>query len=169
MPHARRAPDELAETSRKRGLAGLAGDLRKALTRGPREWADLARAAAELALARIRIGRVHPARLGLVEHDGEFAVAALSPFQARHVERVAHGVNVMALRVPWRSDCLVRALAARRWLAAGGVASRLRVGARHDEDGAFMAHAWLTVGDRVVTGGDTSPYGEFVRSARAVR
>jgi len=66
----------------------------------------------------------------------------------------------------YSSDCLIRAVAARRWLAAGGVASRIGVGARHAEDGAFMAHAWLMVGERMVTDGDTTPYEEFVRVSR---
>ncbi len=66
----------------------------------------------------------------------------------------------------YSSDYLIRAVAARRWLAAGGVASRIGVGARHAEDGAFMAHAWLMVGERMVTDGDTTPYEEFVRVSR---
>ncbi len=166
MPNARPAPDDLAASLRKRGLAGLVSDLRKAASRGPRDWSDLLRAVAELARARIIVGSVAPARLGILGHGDDGAGEALTPAQARHVDRVAYAVNVMSLRVPWRSDCLIRAVAARRWLAAGGVASRIGVGARHDEQGAFMAHAWLTVGERIVTGGDTTPYGEFVRASR---
>jgi hypothetical protein len=166
MPDARPAPDELADLRRKRGLADLASDLRKALGKGPRVWADLARATGELALARFIVATVRPARLGLLDCGDGADEATLTPDQFRHVDRVAYAINVMSLRVPWRSDCLIRAVAARRWLAAGGVASRISLGARHDEAGAFMAHAWLTVGERVVTGGDVSPYGEFVRGAR---
>lgn len=29
-----------------------------------------------------------------------------------------------------------------------------------------MAHAWLMVGERMVTDGDTTPYEEFVRVSR---
>jgi len=98
-----------------------------------------------------------------MEQPLDAASGTLTPGQAARVDRVAHAVNVMSLRFPWRSDCLVRALAARRWLAASGVSSRLHIGARHEEDGTFMAHAWQTVGERLVSGGDPSPYAEFVR------
>lgn len=166
MPDARPAPDELAHLRRKRGIAGLARGLRKAWGRGPRIWMDLARATGELALARLALVTVKAARLGLLDGGETPRDEPLSPEKARHVDRVAYAINVMSLRVPWRSDCLVRALAARRWLSGGGVASRIAVGARHDEQGAFMAHAWLKVGERVVTGGDVTPYAEFVRPAR---
>ena len=66
----------------------------------------------------------------------------------------------MGLRVPWRSDCVVQALAARRWLARGGVGSTVCVGVRKDEQG-FQAHAWLKAAGRVVTGGDISSYAEL--------
>jgi hypothetical protein len=166
MPNARPAPADLAQPDRKRGLAGLANDLRKARGKGPRDWADLARAVAELGAARITVRLVEPRKLGIVGGGEDTPGQELTAVQVRLVDRVAYAVNVMSLRVPWRSDCLIRAVAARRWLAAGGVASRIRVGARHDEQGVFMAHAWLTVGERIVTGGDPVPYGEFVRGAR---
>lgn len=168
MPNARPAPADLTARDRKRGLAGLTSDLRKALHRGPLAWADLSRAVVELARARVAIAVVEPARLGLLEGGEGPADAALTPDQIRLVDRVEFAVNVMSLRVPWRSDCLVRAIAARRWLAAGAIASRIGIGARNGEDGAFMAHAWLMVGERTVTGGDTKPYGEFVRAQRGV-
>jgi hypothetical protein len=166
MPQARPAPDPAAERFRKRGLAGLASDLRKAGGRSPQTLADLLRAVAELAFARLTLRMVPPARLGLMDSEVAGAGEGLTPRQGLHLDRVAYAINVMSLRVPWRSDCLVRALAARRWLALGGVSSRIAIGARHDEDGAFMAHAWLTVGERIVTGGDVTPYGEFSRILR---
>ena len=69
-------------------------------------------------------------------------------------------VAIMGLRVPWRSDCVVQALAARRWLARGGVDSDVCIGVRNDAQG-FQAHAWLKVGERIVTGGDVSSYAEL--------
>lgn len=164
MSKARPAPDDPTLSARKRGAVGLASDLRKAISRGPRVWADLARAVYELGAARIAVARVEPARLGVLERAVDGSDTCLAPVQQRLVDRVAYAVNVMSLRVPWRSDCLIRAVAARRWLSAGGVASRIAIGARHDADGAFLAHAWLMVGDRLVTGGDVSPYEEFVRA-----
>lgn len=139
-------------------------DLRKLGGKGPRDWADLVRAVFELALANRRLRRVHPRRLGLLGEGYDAAEGGLTAAEARLVDRVSWAVVVMGLRVPWRSDCLVQALAARRWLGRGGVATRIGIGVRRTEEGALMAHAWLKAGDRLVTGGDISPYGEFLRA-----
>lgn len=76
-------------------------------------------------------------------------------------ERLAYVIPRVGRRLPWRSDCLVQALAARRLLAAGGIASELHIGARKDAQGHFEAHAWLTVGGLVVTGWDIHGLSEF--------
>ena len=73
---------------------------------------------------------------------------------------MAYTISLMGLRVPWRSDCLVQALAARRWLARAAVASEIHLGVRKDEQG-FQAHAWLKIGEQIITGGDISSYSEF--------
>ena len=56
-------------------------------------------------------------------------------------------------RFPWRSDCMIQALAARLWLERAGIAPQVRLGARRGVDGALLAHIWLTVDGEVVTGG----------------
>jgi hypothetical protein len=84
---------------------------------------------------------------------------SLSERQRALVERVAYTLPVMGLRTPWRSDCLVQALAGRHWLARAGIAADIRLGVRTEAD--FGAHAWLKVGERVVTGGDVSTYAEL--------
>ncbi len=77
---------------------------------------------------------------------------------------MAFAIPRVAARLPWRADCMVQALAAQRWLAAHDIASSVRLGVRPRDDDEFEAHAWLTVGEAVVTGGDISPYSEFRRS-----
>ena len=74
------------------------------------------------------------------------------------IERVAFAIPRAAARVPWRSDCLVQALAGERWLSRNGVDTTLTLGVRKDLPAEFEAHAWLTAGDRIVTGGDVSGY-----------
>jgi hypothetical protein len=64
----------------------------------------------------------------------------------------------MARRVPWRSDCMVQAMAAQRWLASSNIPSTMTIGVRKDAPEGFGAHAWLQVGDAMVTGGDFSSY-----------
>jgi len=137
---------------------GLGHDIGTAWRRGPRVWRDVAIACWELALANAAFRRLPPGELPLLERDEDRA--PLSARQQSLVDRVAYIVPIMGLRVPWRSDCVVQALAGRRWLARGGVGSRICVGVRKDEAG-FAAHAWLKVGERIVTGGDVSIYAEL--------
>ena len=144
---------------------GLAHDIVTAGRRGPGVWRDVAIASWELALANVAFRRTPPGELSLLDRAAEAGVP-LSSAQHKLVERVAYAVPIMGLRVPWRSDCVVQALAARRWLARGGVGSSLCIGVRKDEQG-FQAHAWLKVGDRVVTGGDISTYAELPPSRMA--
>ena len=136
-------------------------DIVTAWRRGPGVWRDGAVAAWELALANRAFRRTPPGELPLLARDeGPGAGKALSARQQALLERVAYAVPIMGLRVPWRSDCVVQALAARRWLARGGIGSHLCIGVRNDGPG-FDAHAWLKVGDRIVTGGDVSHYAEL--------
>lgn len=72
--------------------------------------------------------------------------------------RIAYVLPRISARLPWRSDCLVQAIAGQNWLSALGVASEIRIGVEHPADGPFGAHAWLVHGDEVVTGGDISRY-----------
>ena len=140
---------------------GLGHDIVTAWQRGPGVWRDVAIAAWELALANRAFRRTPPGELPLLPCDrGAKGLAALTARQRSLVDRVAYAVPIMGLRVPWRSDCVVQALAARRWLARGDVGSSICIGVRNDEQG-FQAHAWLKVGERIVTGGDVSAYAEL--------
>jgi hypothetical protein len=74
-------------------------------------------------------------------------------------------------RVPWRSDCLIQAMAAAAWLDELGHGWTLNIGVRRGPGGALEAHAWLASGASVITGnlpdlGSFSPIplNDFVRS-----
>jgi hypothetical protein len=142
-------------------LLGLGHDIGTAWRRGPGVWRDIAIASWELALANWEFRRTPWGELALLlAADMTEGSKALTALQRSLVERVAYAVPIMGLRVPWRSDCVVQALAARRWLARRKIASSICIGVRKDEQG-FQAHAWLRVGDRIVTGGDISSYSEL--------
>ncbi len=134
-----------------------------AMRLGPSGWRDIARASLELALANRRLGS-RSAR-ELLRPDAPKSPAVLAPGQARLVERVAYVIPRMGELVPWRADCLVQALAAQRWLERAGVASDICIGVRRLDE--FEAHAWLKVGDRVVTGGDISSYQPILTPSEA--
>ena len=116
---------------------------------------DLATAGVELAIARVRLSSRH-ARALIAAPAME--AAQLDPRQAALVERVAYLIPRVSARLPWRADCLVQAIAAERWLARHGVATKLTLGVPRDKPADFEAHAWLSAGTRIVTGGDISGY-----------
>lgn len=123
------------------------------------------RAVVELALARREFARQAPA--ALAQGNRRIAQSARAPGQALpgdvvQVSRVAFVIPRIAARVPWRADCLVQALAAQNWLYSKGIATSLVIGAEISKDAGFNAHAWLTYGDTVVTGGDVTGYEELL-------
>ena len=113
----------------------------------------------ELALARIRLGS---AQVRDLAPEAAAESEAASPAGMKLAELLAYVVPRVARRMPWRSDCLVQALAARHWLGAQGVTSRLHIGSRSSAEKGFEAHAWLTVGELVVTGWDIENFAQFV-------
>jgi hypothetical protein len=121
--------------------------------------ADVTVAAKELAIARFNLRRTDVSRL-----LDETAPSA-GPCPAELVERVRLAIPRASRRVPWRSDCLVQALAARRWLERHHVATRLFIGVRDPGRAKIDAHAWLTCGELTVTGGDVAPYARLEKSS----
>ena len=137
-------------------------DLVVAWRRGPRFWGDASKSVWELIVAYRTLRFTPAARLPLRQAtQPSLPEAFLSVKQAMLIERVAYAIPVMAMRVPWRSDCLVQALAAQRWLTGAAIASQISLCVRKDGQ-KFRAHAWLKAGDRIVTGGDISSYAKLL-------
>lgn len=147
-------------------LAHVLRELPALAAAGPMRALDIARAAAELAFARVLLARKTVRQLGIPD----LTPAPSPPFhpdqqQQAQLDRIAKAIAIAVPRVPWRSDCLVQCLAARRWLATFGIPARIQIGMKREpRDGckdALLAHAWLAVGDIVVTGGDVSDFAAF--------
>lgn len=120
---------------------------------------DLLRATIELAIARWRIATSKPS--DLIEPRPARRRPAENP-DASATGRVAFAITAMGARVPWRSDCLVQALAGHRWLARLGIASDLNIGVRRAAGAPIQAHAWLKVGGDVLIGGDVADYSPLI-------
>lgn len=88
------------------------------------------------------------------------AMAADRPDTADELlaDRIGFVIARLAKRLPWRSDCMIQAIAAQDWLAAHGMASEIRIGVERPDGRPFAAHAWLVRADRVITGGDITRY-----------
>ena len=121
----------------------------------PHEWFDLLVATYELARARIRLRR--SAGQLLLAGQGKSHAPACGLARNR-IGRVRTAVGRMSHRLPWRTDCLVQAVAAHHWLRRHGLESALEIGARERGEDPFEGHAWLLCGDTVVTGGDLKAY-----------
>ncbi len=128
---------------------------------------DLALATGELLRAYCIIASQSTDRLGEENSLASGEGPALTISQAQLVERVAWAVPRAASVVPWRSDCLRQAEAARHWLMRHRVTTRLFLGARKSAAGTFEAHAWLMCGDKVITGGDATSFSPFTAGPTA--
>lgn len=140
---------------------GLGRDLGRARSLTFRTWVDLATAAAELGLARIRLAELGTGELAGQKSPRDRASPAVDANDAATIDRVAFAIPRMGARVPWKGTCLVQALAAQRWLARHGIGSEIMLGARKAADDGIDAHAWLKAGDRIVVGGDLEGYQAF--------
>ena len=131
------------------GAVGLRTSIARARQLALRDWFDLAVATSELAIARVRLDRS-----SVEDHLKEQAPEGqLREGDAERIERVRIAIRRAHHRVPWRSDCLVQALAAYRWLGRYGIWATVWVGVPETKQDPFEAHAWLTCGGQAVTGG----------------
>lgn len=101
-------------------------------------------------LARARIDhRLKPIKAVLQRFESPGSRADAT---AAEIELVGWAINSAAARVPWRSDCLVQAMAGSMWLDTIDRGHKLNIGVRKNTAGELEAHAWLTSGNQVVTG-----------------
>jgi hypothetical protein len=138
-------------------------------------WRDLGwlvvygmRAMFELVRARLAFARL--AAADIVARNEAAARAARGPrrgHNAAMLARIAYVIPRLSARLPWRSDCVIQAIAAQNWLAAKGLPSEIRIGVERPEATGFGAHAWLVHGEDVVTGGDVARYVVLLSSEQA--
>lgn len=124
----------------------------------------LGRALWELAIARLAHAYLSPraiAERNRLSRSTRRGLSSGSDMVEQEIDIVAYVIPGVARRLPWRADCLVQALAAQRWLRARKIGSCISMGVDKPAGGRFGAHAWLMVGDRVVTGGDISSFGQI--------
>ena len=106
------------------------------------------KACAKLAAARFELAR-KPVSTILTSLSNP---ATSTPASAEVVRLIGWAIASAGARVPWRSDCLVQAMAAAAWLHELGHGWTLNIGVRRGPGGALEAHAWLASGDEIITG-----------------
>jgi hypothetical protein len=113
------------------------------------DWIYLVIAVRELIIARVRYATRPSARI-VLELQDDFADSG--PIAEVDLQRLSWAIGAAAGVVPWRSDCLPQAMAARRWLRRSGVRSQFFIGVKKQGEH-VVAHAWLNCGEFTVTGG----------------
>lgn len=127
----------------------------------------LTAAAKELAIARLRHASVPVADLLRELRRPAAPAAALPAVERATVERIGWAVAAAGARVPWRSDCLLQAMAADRWLRRLGAAPEFFIGVDKDAAGGLRAHAWVRCDGIAVTGGSCEGLTHLVAPAHA--
>lgn len=152
-------PDHSSLPSRPAHLPRL---LQRALQLTATEWVLLFVAIAELLRARVALLTFSMESLTATPSDTN--APAPQPLQLARATRISWAIQSAAARVPWRSDCLVQALAAKRWLTREQIPSQLNLGVRVNASNIIEAHAWLRCDNVVVTGGNIDDYVTLVQS-----
>jgi hypothetical protein len=131
----------------------VASTARRAASLSLLDWRYLAIAVKELLMARIR----HASEpVGKILRELQDERIQLDDDTRGEVDllRLSWAIGAAAARVPWRSDCLLQAMAADRWLRRCGMQPEFFVGVAKDPGGQLEAHAWLRCGGAMVTGAD---------------
>lgn len=76
------------------------------------------------------------------------------PAQLRILKQVSSVIQITSRYTWWESACLVRAAAAMKMLERRRINSTIYLGTSKDEQGKFIAHAWLRSGSFYVTGAE---------------
>lgn len=122
----------------------------------PIKLALAAEALLALAHARVILHRTRPEDVlarnrAALRHDSGTTAGAGSA-------AIAFVIPRLAPRLPWRSDCLVQALAGQMMLSRRRITSEIVIGTAKQQDGSFEAHAWLTCEGSVILGGDVARF-----------
>jgi Transglutaminase-like superfamily len=124
--------------------------LRRAAGLSLLDWRYLAIAVRELLIARTRHATQPTGKILL-----QLQEARRPPKKVANgtvdVARLSWAIAVAAARVPWRSDCLLKAMAADRWLRRHHLQPQFYLGVQRSGAG-LAAHALLRFGDVTVTG-----------------
>lgn len=76
------------------------------------------------------------------------------PASAEAVDKICWSVRAASVRVPWRAMCFERGLALQWMLRRRGTDARLVYGARLQDEEGLDAHVWVTLGERILIGGE---------------
>ncbi|MBP3961799.1 lasso peptide biosynthesis B2 protein [Paenibacillus lignilyticus] len=79
---------------------------------------------------------------------------ANDPSNEMPIRQIAQAIRVVSRHTIWESQCMVRAIAAKKMLKRRQIESTLYLGTARDDQGNMIAHAWLRSGPFYVTGAE---------------
>jgi len=123
----------------------------------------------ELVRARIAFARLEAKGIPTRNRIAREAARPDSRVSEASIARIAYVLPRLSDRLPWRSDCLVQAIAGQNWLMRLGAASEIQIGVENPKEGEFGAHAWLLHDGQVVTGGDIDRYSLLLSDSRLAK
>ncbi|ULO06864.1 lasso peptide biosynthesis B2 protein [Paenibacillus sp. 19GGS1-52] len=128
--------------------------IRRLLTYDKAVLALIPEALLRLTLARIQL--LFPfsktaTRLGLKSNETS-SVSKDSDITS--IKHITSAIRIISRYTPWKSTCMVRAVAGLDMLEKRGIESTLYLGVARDVKGQMIAHAWLRSGAYYVSGDD---------------
>lgn len=123
--------------------------LHKLLTLAPADLGFLVTASLLLAQARWKLTRRPIANL---INEIRTPFNTINPVDMQRAARIAWALQTAAGVVPWRSDCLIRAIAARDWAEQSGLPYEFHLGVSVGTAGKLEAHAWSQSGSTFLSG-----------------
>ncbi len=108
----------------------------------------------QLVIARLKVSFL-PADKYLPSTNNN-PLSAISVQQLKSVESIATVVNGLAARTPWSSTCLVKVVAAHKMLSKKNIPHTLHIGVKKTPAGEIKAHAWLSVANKIIIGGESA-------------
>ena len=76
----------------------------------------------------------------------------LSKSSQEIVYQIQYMIDLVCSNTPWKSECLVRAITAQKFITRRNLSSTLYLGVRKNHKEKLNAHAWLRCGSIIVTG-----------------
>ncbi|GMN03022.1 lasso peptide biosynthesis B2 protein [Erythrobacter sp. MTPC3] len=109
-------------------------------------------------------------RIGVIGSDAELPAERLTPMQRKQAGDIGRIIKRIARQQKFQAVCFPQAITGRWVLGRRGIPSQIVIGTRPDKDsGGIAMHAWLEVGDLIVTGQDEyAEYQAFKRRSPAV-
>ena len=116
-------------------------------------WMCLAEAVWALLRARVVFARL-PGGALIQRLSTEHAADVSQQANKDELLQISWAIGAAAGVLPWRTDCLIRCLAAERMLSRRAMSGQFHLGVAKEGENALSAHAWMTCEGVAIAGGD---------------